>query len=501
MTNNPHESGTEPSNQEIARLRILPEDRYIKAIIDTVTDIAEANGISEIDATNLDKVLIDIFGNIVKYGFKGDTCEPIEVIISKHLHSFIVALEDRGLPFDYEKLEHGEDTRFTSYLSKGYADHVRFLSLGNKGNRIEIVKNLPASDIRHEMDISEHHEHMKSEPADPGENITVGDFNIEDVHDLVRLVYKCYGYTYANEFMYIPEQIEARIDSNLMTSCATYNSTDEIIGHLALTYNKAGAGVAESGEAVVDPRYRGRGLFQKMKHYLRDYAESNNIVGIYGEAVTVHPYSQKGSLELGAHETGFLLGYSPGTVSFQNISESGKPRRQSIALMFTPVLPGEKKNIYVPSDYENLIGPIYNNIGFERNIIAENKKSDYEYPHDGHITVSLRPDHNQGIITVDEFGSKTITEISFHLKQLRLQRVDCIYVDLPINNKGAGVIASHLRNMGFFFGYVIPEFADSDVLRLQLLNNVDISKDDIKTASKFGQNLLVAILDEMSQAS
>jgi len=55
--------------------------------------------------------------------------------------------------------------------------------------------------------------------------------------------------------------------------------------------------------------------------------------------------------------------------------------------------------------------------------------------------------------------------------------------------------------MGFFFGYVIPEFADSDVLRLQLLNNVDISKDDIKTASKFGQNLLVAILDEMSQAS
>ncbi len=489
------------NNTKIASLEILPEERYLDAIVDVVSDLASANGITKKDTKNLDKVLVEIFKNIVKYGFEEDTCKPILISIYKRLHSFVIAIEDKGLPFDYENLEHGEDKRFKSYLSKGYADQVHFYSLGNLGNRTEIVKNLPSSDIREEMDISEHHEHLKLEPVESDAEVKIDILDENKIHELVRLVYKCYGYTYANEFMYYPEQIESRLKSSLMSSCAAYDADDNLVGHLAFIYSKPGAKVGESGEAVVDPRYRGHGIFPKMKRFMTEHAVSQGVIGVYGEAVTIHPYSQKGSLELGSAETGFLLGYSPGTVSFQNISEDEKPRRQSIALMYTPVLKSNHTKVYVPQIYEELVKTIYNQIGYEREFLTENKDSNYLKKGKGHISVSIRSDHNQGIISVSKYGKNTLEEIHFHLKQLCLQRIDCIYVDIPLNKKGSGYLASKLRELSFFYGYLIPEYSDSDVLRLQYLNNVEISKEDIKTASEFGEKLLDIIFDDWSQAT
>ena len=185
----------------------------------------------------------------------------------------------------------------------------------------------------------------------------------------------------------------------------------------------------------------------------------------------------------------------------RHISEDDKPRRQSIALLFTPILKSKPAKVYVPEVYQEIIETIYSRIRYERKFISENKKSKYSEKGNGHIKVSVRQDHNQGIITVDKYGEGTLEQIHFHLKQLCLERIDCIYVDLPLNKKGTGYIASRLRELGFFFGYVIPEYSDSDVLRLQYLNNVEISKEDIKTASEFGQYLLDTIMGDRSEVS
>ncbi|MEZ4546535.1 MAG: ATP-binding protein [Thermodesulfobacteriota bacterium] len=150
----------EPERQ-IAHIRITPEKSHIKALIDMVTGIAVSNGMQTSAAERLDKVLADILENIVTHGFEGDTRKTVEVIIYRRLHSLVIAVEDKGLPFDYDKLEMGEEKRFKSYMSRHYADEVRFKSLGKGGNRTEIVKNLPSVDVREVMDIADHHEHVK----------------------------------------------------------------------------------------------------------------------------------------------------------------------------------------------------------------------------------------------------------------------------------------------------------------------------------------------------
>lgn len=489
----------EITENQIAHLSIIPKDKYLKAVVDMVSDIALASGISAKDTKHLDKVLIDVFQNIVRYGFEGHTDKPIDVIISTRLHSLVIALEDKGVPFDYKSMEHGEDKRFTSYLSRGYADRVNFKCLGTRGNRTEIIKTLPSTDIREQMDIREHEEHLEKAPAAKDTPFTIEIFDHENLTDLVRLVYKCYGYTYPNEFMYYPEQIDALLHGRLMVSCGAYDEERELIGHLALIFSKPGAKVGESGEAVVDPRFRGHGIFQKMKNFLKDKSSKKGVVGFYSEAVTVHPYSQKGNLDIGASEIGYLLGYSPGTVSFQSISEGEKPRRQSVALMYLPVLPSNPATTYLPEVYREIISEIHSNIEIERNIETEDQTFKFEPGSECVISVKVRADHNQGIISVESLGESTFTEIKYHLRKLCLERIDCVYVDLPLNQKGAGHIAQALRGLGFFFGYIVPEYKDSDVLRMQYLNNVEIFREDIKTASEFGDKLLSFILADMDK--
>lgn len=498
---NPLLPDTKEIETEIARITIVPEKAFISALADMIADIAEAYGIVRKETLNLDRVLIDVIENIVESGFEGDRTKPIDVIVSRCLHTLVVAVEDKGLPFDYEKLERGEEKRFSAYLSRHYADQVNFSTLGKGGNRTEIVKRLPATDIRNVMDISEHTEHAGAPEAPADEEIHIGMLDAGKVHELVRLVYKCYGYTYANEFMYYPEQIEARLNSGVMLSGAAYNSRDEIIGHVGFIFSAPGAKVAESGEAVVDPRYRGRGLFQKIKNHLVEVVAPMNVAGIYGEAVTVHPYSQKGSIELGGRETGFLLGYSPGSVSYQKISEEKKPRRQSVAMMFTPVAGSILETVYIPEAYRDMITGIYERLGFERELVIENEDSGFKGKQKGRTSISLRHDHNQALIKIEKIGKSAVAEIGLQLKHLARERFDCIYVDIPLRQKGAGYSASALRRLGFFFGCIIPEYSEGDVLRLQYLNNVDISREDIKTASEFGQRLLDRIFDDMSAVS
>ena len=61
--NDPNSSANE---NVIARLSIIPKDKYLKAVVDMVSDIALASGISAKDTQRLDKVLIDVFQNIVR---------------------------------------------------------------------------------------------------------------------------------------------------------------------------------------------------------------------------------------------------------------------------------------------------------------------------------------------------------------------------------------------------------------------------------------------------
>lgn len=112
------------------------------------------------------------------------------------------------------------------------------------------------------------------------------------------------------------------------------------------------------------------------------------------------------------------------------------------------------------------------------------------------MNVSVHPDHNLAFLRVIEPGANLRELIRLQLGELCLHGMACIYVDLPLCHWGTREAMDSLEDLGFFFGCMIPEAREGDILRLQYLNNVEIKREDVHTASDFGRELLGMVFRE-----
>jgi hypothetical protein len=87
-----------------------------------------------------------------------------------------------------------------------------------------------------------------------------------------------------------------------------------------------------------------------------------------------------------------------------------------------------------------------------------------------HVDVNRR--RGLARIEIEGAGSDLGEEVSQRFRELCLRRLDVIHIDLPPGDSTAMAAVDDLRGLGFFFGAVIPELRNGDILRLQYLNNV-----------------------------
>src|SRR6476661_3310327 len=148
---------------------------------------------------------------------------------------------------------------------------------------------------------------------------------------LTGAIEAAYGTTYDVRWVYDAAEVCARLADGRYVSCVAETSAGELLCHEGMSLGAAGDAVAHSGQAVTLAAARGQHLFTRTKRVLMDWGTERGLAGMYSEATAAHPYSQKANLDLGAHETGFLLGWIPASVSNDAASEH-RPRRQSAAL-------------------------------------------------------------------------------------------------------------------------------------------------------------------------
>jgi anti-sigma regulatory factor (Ser/Thr protein kinase) len=490
------EQNETPSTEElIARVTVPANAGFLLAVIDFVQHVTYQLGLRGAAAEPLDQVVEAVCRNVVEHAFGPDDDGRYDVHVLRRPGKVVVAVEDRGLPFDYARFQDDEDRILPEMLHRSFADEIHFVNLGRGGNRVELVKHLPHADIREHLSEDEHREVLEA-PAAPGEvPLEIRPMRPEESVELSRCVYRSYGYSYDGDYIYYPDRIRELQEKGLMRSCVAVTPTGEFVGHLAVTVERPDSPVGEAGQAVVDPRFRGHHLFPKMKAFMAERASRDGMYGLYSEATAVHPYSQRGNLELGARETGFLLGYIPASVSYKQIGEDREGRRGSVALFYLRTNPEPERTIYPPAVYREAVQLIVEHNGLHR---TEGNVSDAKMPTSSRISVDVRRDHNLAILRVEEPGADLQELVRVRLRELCLHRVDCIYVDLPLSHPAAHSAGARLDELGFFFGGVVPELLNGDVLRLQYLNEVDIKPDDVHTGSDFGQELANLIFQERS---
>lgn len=485
--------------RSVARVTVTTDAELLPVVVDFVRRVAHRLGLRDRAAERLDLAVETVCRNVIEHAFETNEEGRYDVEVLRRPGRIVIAVEDRGLPFDYAPLRDTEDTALPEMLHRSFADEVRFVNLGRGGNRVELIKHLPHGDVREELPEEEHHRVVAAPAAPEDAPLEIRMMRPEESVELSRCVYRSYGYSYDWDYVYYPDRIRELQEGGLMRSCVAVTSEGEFVGHLAVRVERPDSPVGEAGQAVVDPRFRGHRLFERMKTFLAERARERGMYGLYSEATAVHPYSQRGNLKLGAGETGFLLGYIPASVSYKEIGEDRAGRRGSVALFYMRVTDEPERTIYPPAEYREAVGRVVEHNGLRRTIeTAPNPK----LASSSRISVNVRRDHNVAFVQVEEPGADLQELVQARLRELCLHGVDCVYVDLPLSRTATPRAGSGLADLGFFFGGIIPEAGATggDVLRLQYLNEVEVRGEDVHTASDFGEELVDLIFRQKRAA-
>jgi len=315
---------------------------------------------------------------------------------------------------------------------------------------------------------------------------------------LTAAIEAAYGTTYDVRWVYDPAEVSARLADGRYVSCVAETVDGELLCHLGMSLAASGDAVAHSGQAVTLPAARGQHLFTRTKRFLMDWARERGLAGMFSEATAAHPYSQRANIELGAHETGFLLGWIPATVA--NDAAAGAPRRrQSAALFYTKLNDGHERRVYAPERHHEIVGQTLALCEL-RGTLAQ-PPPEAELAARTELQVEIDSDHNLALLTVHVPGADLETVVAAERHHLFHRAcLDAIYIDLPLETPATALVADHLERLGVSYAGVFPNHrTDGDVLRMQSLHRVQVKADDIAVASDHGRELLAYVLADAAQ--
>jgi hypothetical protein len=314
---------------------------------------------------------------------------------------------------------------------------------------------------------------------------------------LSEAIAAAYGDSYDVRWAYDAEEVSARLAAGTYVSCVAETPAGELLCHEGMSLGAAGDAVGHSGQAVTMPAARGQHLFTRTKRFLMDWARGRGLAGMYSEATAAHPYSQRANVELGAHETGFLLGWIPASVSNDAARLDGRLRRRSAALFYSKLNDGHERAVYAPRRHREIVGRTVELCELRGTLSAPPART--ELAERSELRVAVDADHNLALITVNVPGADLEAAVAAERRHLfHSAGLDAIYLDLPLEDPATALVADHLERLGVSYAGVFPNsHCDGDVLRMQSLHRVKIEPGDVCVASEHGRELLEYVLADL----
>jgi anti-sigma regulatory factor (Ser/Thr protein kinase) len=407
-----------------------------------------------------------------------------------------IRVRDHGVPQDIEVLERqlhesdGTPPLLFGCLTAGSVDEVHWLAFGPEGKALQVIKWLHDANIAEQAEAADLPPFQQDAPVAPPQDYDVGRMLSNEAVQISQLMYRAYGNTYFNPDVYYPERIAAQNTSGALVSVVARDAAGDLAGHCALELNQAGA-VGEIGRAVVDPTHRGRGLLDRMKDALVAEGTRLELAGWFGDAVSVHTFTQKSDVKHGGHLACVDLGISPETEAFRGISAQ-QPQRVSCLLYFHWLREPAARTVFVPKRQQEIIAAIYENLQCP---VEFGRGADPQ----GHATlvVKFEPGAARGSVRVERVGADTV----YCVRQAKRQLIErsgarVVFVDLPLTDPGTPRVVEDLERLGFGIAGVGPHFAvDGDLLRLVYVV-APLARDPIKTFEPFADRLVNYVLAE-----
>ncbi len=474
----------------LAVLNVNADCRLLAAVENLVAGVAESQMISSSESAELGRLTRDALDYLIALNLLQSETSSIAITLSTRVDQLVVAIEHQGLPIDLRSDIPLRSSPFSLSIRSPVVDEVGLVNLGKVGQRFEFIKYLDRLNAEESQSCSTilskaggisaitNHEKIYVREVLPDEGLKVA-----------RCFYRVYGYTYGPGYVYFPDRLKAMIEAGNLVSMGAFDTSGEIVAHGAMRLDPPDSTVGELISLAVDPLYRGAGLAAKIHLSLMDFARKKKMKGLIGEAVTLHPYSQKLCLGLGGKESAIMAGYVPPS-DYKRISTGEvKERQLAVVYFFGLSDSAESYKIFAPQSYRDIIEKIYIHLGLKRELLSESAVPWGTQCGETAFNVKVYNEVKMASISIEIYCPDTSEIVGLKLRELLELGIEYIYLDLPLSDPLTPYFAQEFESLGFFFCGVIPYFLQADALRLQFVNTRAINFREAIIASEFGKEL------------
>lgn len=476
---------------EAVTVTIANEMSMIPVIQAAAATYCRTAGAGEEIAGQTSLVVEEIVANIIEHEYLPGQRETITLILSLQEGSLELSVRFRGIPFDVDSLKQWEEKigidQIVESNGRGvglrligqFSDEVTYRNLGWQGQEICVLRAVPV---------------VESKPL-PAEETKAGAESFKtairrmrpgDAASISKLAYFAYRYTYIREELYDPEQVRLRNQDGRMQSYVIVSEmNDEIVGHMALFPDDLFAAVPELAAGFVHPHFRKAGGFNELTDLMVRDARAKGWQGVCGMTVTSHFYSQLAGLRAGMSESALFVSHVR-PLSIPNIKDQAVTR-ESFLYLVKLFDRSPRQPYYAPSRHREMIAKILGNASLTATF--GDAPTDTPLPERGKM--ETRTDTQQcGHLVIRHWGHDTLHQLSDVLKRWCLDRMETVYLYLPLTQPATAANSAELEKRGFFFAGLMPGHDGVDWLVMQYLNNQRYDYGLLKAATPFGKALI-----------
>ena len=454
---------------------------------------AAAAGVPTKDAQRLARVVEGLVGFTLENAYPDDDLGEIEVTLEANADLVHVTVHDWGLPLTSAGGEFGPLPEPLAALAPD-APNVTLLNFGSEGKRL--AADVP---VRSSGGGQPSGHHLEAAPrlaqagAETADAVEVRAATPEDAEAIAQLLYENYHLSYVHADFYRPTYLMAALASGeLLSAIAVHEG--RLIGHHAVML-LPGVPSAESGAAVVHSAYRGLGIFGRLFPHSLERAHERGLASVFGDAVTIHPFSQRVERSHGYRETALQLGMVPARTTMRGFGSDGPSRRRA-TLRSYKLLDETPRQAALPSVYREPLESIYANAGLSIKARTE------PVPLEGDaVTANVDEPRSLGFLRLRRWDGETATALKRAVRHVLSRHVDVVYADVDLVAAGdVDAATAELNELGFFAAGLVLHGADgNDHFRLQLLDSEDIELEDVVCDSSFAQALRRQVLEDKAR--
>lgn len=302
------------------------------------------------------------------------------------------------------------------------------------------------------------------------------------------LLYRGFGYTYFDEWMYHPDSILEKVRAGTHHFFVGLDEGGVARAIMGLRFPYPNKGVGDLGTLLTDPAIRGIESAQVLRQLLDAARETalhlvrqQGLRVLVSSEVTVHQLSQRLVANAGFVTTGMYLGWCPAWAERPRVQPADSSRgkkagirkmlhgRRTETVSVRPFLKlFEPYAVSLPARFEKLLRLLYEELELPVSFVAP-------APPAGRSRVECSLNHRRSLALVElvEVGSDAPQRLVESVDHYVAGQVDLVHVALPL---GAGDVEPAIEALvakGCQYAALIPCYRDSDVVILQYLNHVD----------------------------